>query len=108
VTTQPAGQAATDRATSDPPPLVPTATAAAGPAEGVTAREITEFLGHLTELHLTEFRAGAHRDDPTRRAAFLARKADLFTRIATQHPRTPADPPPSTAPPATTPEGRTP
>lgn len=100
MTAQPAGRAATDRAASDPTTLLPTAAAA---AEHVTAGQITEFLGHLAEL-----RAGAGRDDPAQRAAFLARKADLFTRIATQHARTPAEPPPSTTPPATTPEGRTP
>jgi hypothetical protein len=104
VTAQPATWAATDRATSDPTTLVPTTTTTpAGPADHPTAREITEFLGHLAEL-----RVGAHRDDPTRRPAFLARKADLFTPIAAQHARTPAEPPVSTTPPATTPEGRTP
>lgn len=97
MTAQPAGRAATDRATSNPTTLLPTATAAAGPAEHVTVTEIAEFLHHLAEL-----RVGAHRDDPALRAAFLARKADLFTRIAAQHTPTPAQPPP------TTPEGRTP
>jgi hypothetical protein len=108
VTARPAGRAATDRATSDPTTLIPTATAATGPADHltgdqVTAREITEFLRHLAEL-----RVSARRDDPARRAAFLARKADLFTRIAAQHAGTPAEPPPSRTPPPTTPEGHTP
>jgi hypothetical protein len=105
VTAQPASRAATDRATSDPTTLVPTATAPADHVTGdhVTARQITEFLGHLAEL-----RVAAGRDDPAQRAAFLARKADLFTRIAAQPARTPAEPPRSRTPPATTPEGRTP
>ena len=104
MTAQPAGRAATDRVTSDPTTLVPTATAAADhlTVDHVTARQITEFLRHLAEL-----RAGARRDDPTRKAAFLAGKADLFTRIAAQHAGTPAEPPPSTPPPSA-PEGRTP
>jgi hypothetical protein len=86
-----------DQAASDAAPLVPTATAAdtaADPAAAepgrVTAREIAEFLRHLAE-----FRSDA-RSDPGERAALLARKADLFTRIA-------ADPTASSAP-----EGRTP
>jgi len=47
------------------------------------------------------------------RAAFLTRKTELFTRIADQHPRTTADPPPPSTPqppstPPPTPEGHTP
>jgi len=81
-----------DRATSDPAPLFPTLTAADPPApDPVTVREIAEFLRHLAEL-----RAGTRGDAPGERAAFLACKAELFTRIT-------ADPPPTTAP-----EGRTP
>jgi hypothetical protein len=92
VTARPAGRAAADQAASNPASLLPTATDT-GPervtAERVTVREITEFLRHLAEL-----RAGG--DDPGERAAFMARKAELFTRIA-------ADTPATTAP-----EGRTP
>jgi hypothetical protein len=112
VTTPSAGRAAAahtaGRATSDPAPPVPTPTTAdppadppdAGPdrvtadrvtADRVTAREIAEFLRHLAEL-----RAGTRGGDPAERAAFLARKAELFTRLA-------ADPTASSAP-----EGRTP
>jgi len=98
VTAQPTGRAAADQAASDPTTLVPTPA-----ADHVTAREITEFLPHLAELR------AARRDDPARRAAFLARKTDLFTRITNQHARTADDPPPSTTPTTpTTPEGRTP
>jgi hypothetical protein len=93
VTTQPAGRAAAahtaDQATSDPAPPVPTPTTVDPvTADPVTAREIADFLRHLAELR---------RDDPGERAAFLARKAELFTRLA-------ADPPPAT----TAPEGSTP
>lgn len=77
---EPTGPTAADQATSDPAPLVPTGTP-------VTAREIAEFLRHLTELR------GARGGDPTERAAFLHRKAELFTRLA-------ADPTLSAAPPA--------
>jgi hypothetical protein len=104
VTTQPAGRAAADQAASNPASLVPTTTTTAadpdtGPervtAERVTAREIVEFLHQLAEL-----RPGTHTDtggdEPGERAAFLARKAELFTRLA-------ADPP---APPPA--EGHTP
>ena len=52
----------------------------------VTTANIAEFLHHLAAL-----RFGAPRaDDPAKRAAFLARKAELFTRIADQH--APTDP----------------
>ena len=64
-----------------------TDTTSTGPA--VTITEIAEFLRQLRALS----RPGA--DDPTRdatldvtaeRAGFLARKADLFARIAAAHP----------------------
>ena len=109
MTAHPTGRAAADQAASDRTALVPTPTPA---ADHVTAREITEFLRHLAEL-----RIGARRDDPAPRAAFLARKTALFTRITNQHARTADDPPPSTTPPPTpptaptaptAPEGRTP
>jgi hypothetical protein len=45
----------------------------------VTARDINEFLHHLTQL-----RRNPHPDNPAPRAALLAHKADLLTRIATQ------------------------
>ncbi len=52
----------------------------------VTTADIAEFLHHLAAL-----RFGApSADDPAERAAFLARKAELFTRIADQH--APTDP----------------
>jgi hypothetical protein len=96
VNTHPANRPAADRATSDPAPLVPTATTADPPPAGpdpVTAREIADFLRDLAEL-----RSGARGDDPAERAAFLARKAELLARIA-------ADPAPT---PTMAPEGRTP
>lgn len=49
-------------------------------ADPVTLGEIAELLGHLADL-----RTGAHTADPARRAAFLARKADLPSRIADPH-----------------------
>jgi hypothetical protein len=86
VTAQPARPNASDRAASDPAPLIPTTTdrIAANP---VTAREIAEFLRHLAELSHSP-RGG----DPGARAAFLARKAELFTRLGAD-PTTPASPP---------------
>jgi hypothetical protein len=86
VTAQPVHPNASDRATSDPALLVLTATTDRIAADPVTAREIAEFLRHLAELR------GARGGDPTERAAFLARKAELFTRLAA-HPTTPARPP---------------
>ena len=47
----------------------------------VTAADIAEFTRHLAELRYGQPRAG----DPTERALFLARKADLLIRIAAQH-----------------------
>ena len=63
-----------DRATSDPAPLIPTD----NPATPVTVGEIAEFLRHLTDL-----RTSGRGDDPAARAAFLQRKAELFTRLTT-------------------------
>ena len=63
----------------------------------VTIAEIAEFLRQLRALS----RPGAAdptRDTTAERAAFLARKADLFTRIAAEHPD---HIPTSTATPAT-------
>ncbi|MBA3339257.1 MAG: hypothetical protein H0T54_05855 [Geodermatophilaceae bacterium] len=79
-----------DLATSDPAPLVPTDTTAAP----VTAREIAEFLRHLTDL-----RTSGREGDPHARAEFLARKSELFTRLAAN---------PSTAGPAPAPGRGTP
>jgi hypothetical protein len=60
---------AADQATRDPAPL--------DPSSPVTVGEIAEFLRHLTDL-----RVSGRGDDPAARAAFLARKAELFTRLA--------------------------
>jgi hypothetical protein len=84
-----------DQASSDPAPLDPTSHVTAAPitaapitAAPVTVSEVAEFLRHLTEL-----RTSGRGDDPAARAAFLHRKAELFTRLAT-------DPALSAAPPA--------
>jgi hypothetical protein len=95
-----------DRAGGDPAPLVPTPTPhnpaadpadrVPDPADRVTVAEIAEFLRHLRAV-------STGPDGPAERAAFLARKADLFARINTQRARPAPDPP---TPP--TPERRTP
>jgi hypothetical protein len=77
---EPTAPTAADQTTSDPAPLVPTDTP-------VTAREIAEFLRHLTDL-----RVSGRSADPDARAAFLHRKAELFTRLAAD-PSTPTSPP---------------
>ena len=77
---EPTAPTAADQTTSDPAPLVPTDTP-------VTAREIAEFLRHLTELRVSG--AAATRRE---RAAFDHRKAELFTRLAAD-PSTPTSPP---------------
>jgi hypothetical protein len=52
----------------------------------VTIAEIAEFLQHLRALSRPEAAGGPTRDTTAERAAFLVRKADLFARIAAQHP----------------------
>ena len=62
-----------------------TSTDTTSTGSAVTITEIAEFLQQLRALS----RPGAAdptRDTTTERAAFLARKADLFTRIAAAHP----------------------
>jgi hypothetical protein len=56
----------------------------------VTARDIAEFLHYLAEL-----RCAPGRTNPAERAAFLGRKAELFTRIASQAARPVQTPTPS-------------
>jgi hypothetical protein len=84
---EPTAPTPTDQATSDPAPLDPSSHVTAAP---VTVSEIAEFLARLTKL-----RNHGHGDDPAARAAFLHRKAELFTRLT-------ADPARSTVPPAPT------
>jgi hypothetical protein len=114
VSTQPSGPTAADRSSGDAAALLPTATGAIQPADQpatghvtaghVTAREIAEFLRHLAR-----FRSPAVGGDPADQAALLARKAELFARIADQHAHAVTDPPSTAAPTTpTTPEGRTP
>ena len=103
MSTRPTGPIAADRSAGDTAALVPTATAATPPVDPATA----EFLRHLTR-----FRSPAAGGDPADHAALLARKTELFARIADQHARSTTGAPSATTPatPATpaTPEGRTP
>ena len=94
MTAPPAGVNATDLAAGDLEPLVPTVTADRVTADRVTADRVT--VGEIADLlrHLAELRIGARGDDArdaAERAVFLARKAELFTRLA-------AGPSASTAP----------
>jgi hypothetical protein len=57
-----------------------------GAYDRVTAADIAEFLHHLARM-----RCGITGADPAERAAFLSRKAALFTRIADQAERTRVD-----------------
>ena len=58
----------------------------------VTARDIADLLHHLAEMRCST-PAGVINNiiDPAERAAFLSRKADLFTRIARRAERTRVD-----------------
>jgi hypothetical protein len=110
VSTQPTSPIVADRSVGDAAALLPTATGATQPADHpaaghVTAGEIAEFLRHLAR-----FRSPAVGGDPAdQAAALLARKAELFARIADQHAHAVTDPPSTAAPTTpTTPEGRTP
>jgi hypothetical protein len=80
-----------------------TGTGATGTGAPVTIAEIAEFLQHLRALSRPD--AGDTTPDvKAERAAFLARKADLFARIAAQHPDL-IPTPTATTPTATTPTG---
>ena len=112
MSTQPSGPTAADRSPGDAAALLPTATGATQPADHpaaghVTAGEIAEFLRHLAR-----FRSPAVGEDPTDHAALLARKSELFARIADQHAHAATDPPSTAAPTTptapTAPEGSTP
>jgi len=52
--------------------------------DAVAAADVADFLHHLANLRLGE----PHADDPHERVAFLARKSELFNRIAQQYTRT--------------------
>lgn len=58
----------------------------------VTARDIADLLHHLAEMRCSP-RDGVINNviDPAERAAFLSRKAELFTRIARRAERTRVD-----------------
>ena len=56
----------------------------------ITARDIADLLHHLAEMRCST-PAGINGIDPAERAAFLSRKADLFTRIARRAERTRVD-----------------
>jgi len=68
------------------PDTTSTDTTSTGPA--VTITEIAEFLRQLRALSWSSAAAdtGLARDTTAERAAFLARKADLFARIAAAQP----------------------
>jgi hypothetical protein len=84
----------TDQATSVPAPLDPSSHVIVAPvtAAAVSVGEIAEFLRHLTEL-----RTSGRDDDPDARAAFLHRKAELFTRLAADPALSVTSPAPSPA-----------
>ena len=65
-----------------------TGTDTTGTGSPVTITEIAELLRQLRALSRSSVTAdtGLARDTTAERAAFLARKADLFARIAAQHP----------------------
>jgi hypothetical protein len=71
-----------------------------GTGSPVTITEIAEFLRQLRVLSQSSAApdTGLARDTTAERAAFLTRQADLFARIAAQHPDLV---PPPTAPPPT-------
>jgi len=112
VSTQPTSPIVADRSVGDAAALLPTATGATQPADHpaaghVTAGEIAEFLRHLARFRSPA--VGGDPADPAKLAALLARKTELFTRIADQHARTATGAPTAATPTtATTPEGRTP
>jgi hypothetical protein len=57
------------------------------PVDPVSVTEIADFLRQLRGLSRPPIPGGDPRRDPAaERAAFLARKADLFARIAAGHP----------------------
>ena len=57
------------------------------PIDPVSVTEIADFLRQLRGLSRPPIPGGDPRRDPAaERAAFLARKADLFARIAARHP----------------------
>jgi hypothetical protein len=83
-----------------------------GTGSPVTSAEIAAFLQHLRALSRPSTCDNDPTGDPTgdpavERAAFLARKADLFARIAAAHPDLISTAAPPTAPPtATSPAGK--
>jgi hypothetical protein len=77
---------------TDPTGTDPTGTDPTGTDAPVTISEIAEFLRHLRTLS-TSLAVEPGRDTSAERAAFAARKADLFTRIAAAHPSPPTAPP---------------
>jgi len=57
----------------------------------ITARDIADLLHHLAEMRCSTRDGLDNVIDPTERAAFLSRKAELFTRIAQDAERTRID-----------------
>jgi hypothetical protein len=66
-------------------PTDTTSTDTTSTGSAVTISEVAEFLQQLRALSRPGA-AGPTRDTTAERAAFLARKADLFARIATAQP----------------------
>ena len=67
-------------------PTDTTSTDTTSTGSAVTISEVAEFLQQLRALLSRPGAAGPTRDTTAERAAFLARKADLFARIAAAHP----------------------
>jgi hypothetical protein len=82
-------------------------TGCAGHADPVSIAEIAEFVRDVRSLSRPTDPGRPGTDSGSERTAFLARKADLFARIAAQHPdlAPPTTAPPTTAPPTTQPDG---
>ncbi len=57
----------------------------------VTVRDIADLLHHAAEMRCSTRDSINNVIDPTERAAFLSRKAELFTRIAQEAERTGVD-----------------
>jgi hypothetical protein len=57
----------------------------------VTVRDIADLLHHAAEMRCSTRDGINNVIDPTERAAFLSRKAELFTRIAQEAERTGGD-----------------
>ena len=75
----------TDTTSTDTTSTDTTSTDTTSTGSAVTVSEVAEFLQQLRALSRPGA-AGPTRDTTAERAAFLARKADLFARITAAHP----------------------